>query len=213
MDTHHKAIRSSGWKTDILIGFPDGVLLLLFSTQVLHTKALTVQAFYMLHLLILGISTLLIMIAVFRANRGDEQHDEGSMSPEERRKLQNLDISSRTIEHIADEMERDQVLWEQTLESENVQLKYFRFLPAFRSMLTTGGFFFLGGLLAFFPYLMQEDFNAAAGISLTLSLMGLVGFALLKSRITGQRSVGMTLRYLALGGLVIFAAYLIGIAM
>ena len=76
MGRNNQGIRSSGWKTDLMIGFPDGLLLLLFTTQVLHTKSLTVQAFYTIHLLILGLGTLLIMLAVFRANRGDD--DEGN---------------------------------------------------------------------------------------------------------------------------------------
>lgn len=206
--TQHKAIRSSGWKTDMMIGFPDGLLLLLFSTQILYTKALTVQAFYTIHLLLLGASTLLMMIAVFRANRG-EHDDEGRMSPEEHRKLQGLDLPQDTISHIADEMQQDQQQWEQTLRQEQVQLRGYSWLPAVRSMLATGIFFLLGGLVAFLPFLMQEDFNAAAKVSLTLSLVFLLVFAMLKSRITGQRPVRLAFRYLITGSLVLLASYLI----
>lgn len=203
-----KAIRSSGWKTDMMIGFPDGLLLLLFTTQILYTKALTVQAFYSIHLLLLGISTLLMMIAVFRANRGEDD-DEGVMTPEERQKLQRLDLSQDTIAHIADEMQSDQKQWEQTLQQEQVQLRGYSWLPAVRSMLATGLFFLLGGLVVFVPFLMQEDFNAAAKVSLALSVSCLLIFAFLKSRITGQRAVRTTLRYLVLGSLVLLASYLI----
>lgn len=213
MDTRNKAaIRSSGWKTDLLIGFPDGLLLLLFTTQILHTKSLTVQAFYTLHLLILGVAALLMMIAVFRANRGDEHDDEGKMSKEEKERLQKLDISQGTIQHIADEMQKDQKQWENTLEEENVQLQQFGLKHALRSTLATGIFFLLGGLIAFVPYLAQENFSVASKISLTLSIFSLLFFAYLKSRITGQQITRMAFRYILTGGLVILASYLIAYA-
>lgn len=210
MRTSTKAIRSSGWKTDMLIGFPDGLLLLLFTTQVLYSKNMAVDVFYTLHLLILGIATLLMMIAVFRANRGEEE--EGVMTPEEKTKLQNLDISRPTIEQIAVEMERDQQIWEKTLQEEKVELKSYGLLHALRSMLATGVFFVLGGCIAFLPYLASEDFTLASKVSLSLSLTGLLLFAYLKSRITGQRAIRTTMRYLVTGALVILASYLIGIA-
>lgn len=213
MDTRNKAaIRSSGWKTDLLIGFPDGLLLLLFTTQILHTKSLTVQAFYTLHLLILGIATLLMMIAVFRANRGDGHDDEGLMSKEEEQRLQKLDISRGTIEHIADEMKKDQQQWETTLEEEHVELQKYGLAHALRSTLATGFFFLLGGLIAFVPYLVQENFSTASEVSLGLCIFSLLFFAYLKSRITGQHVTRMALRYVLTGGLVILASYLIAIA-
>lgn len=206
--TPRKAIRSSGWKTDMMIGFPDGLLLLLFSTQILYTKELTVQAFYTIHLLLLGTATLLMMIAVFRANRGEDD-DEGVMSPVEQKRLQGLDLSQDTIAHIADEMQLDQKQWEQTLQQEQVQLRSYSWLPAVRSMLATGLFFLTGGLVVFLPFLVQEDFNAAAKVSLTLSLICLLLFAFLKSRITGQRPVRLAFRYLIIGSLVVLASFLI----
>lgn len=202
-----KAIRSSGWRTDLMIGFPDGVLLLLFTTQVLYTKNLTVQAFYTLHLIILGAATLLMMIAVFRANRGED--DEGVMTPEEEARLRNLDLSQPTIAHIAGEMEKDQAQWEATLQSEEVPLQTFGLRHALRSTLFTGAFFLLGGLIAFVPFLMQEDFSVAGRISLIISLIALLVFGWAKSRITGQRLIGLTMRYLLTGGVVVLASYLI----
>jgi hypothetical protein len=210
MSTNTKAIRSSGWKTDMLIGFPDGLLLLLFTTQILYAKSLAVDSFYILHLVILGVGTLLMMIAVFRANRGDD--DDGTMSPEEKAKLQNLDIANPTIEHIAEEMERDQQIWEKTLAEENVELKTYGLGHALRSALATGIFFLIGGSIAFAPYLASEDFTLASKVSLSFSLVALLLFAYLKSRITGQRPIRLSMRYLVTGGLVILASYLIGIA-
>lgn len=207
MSTNSKAIRSSGWKTDMMIGFPDGVLLLLFTTQVLYPKSLTVQAFYIIHFLVIGFATLLMMIAVFRANRGDEE--DGTMSPEEKQKLEKLDIPDTTIAHIADEMQKDQQVWEKTLEEESVQLRSYGTMHALRSMIATGVFFFLGGCVVFLPYLVQEDFPAASRISLIVSLTLLLFFALLKSRITGQGSLRMALRYLLTGGAVVLVSYMI----
>lgn len=192
----------------MMIGFPDGLLLLLFTTQILYPKELSVQAFYSIHFLLLGGATLLMMIAVFRANRG-EHDDEGQMSPEELKKLRGLDLSQDTIAHIADEMQVDQKQWEQTLQQQHVQLRGYSWLPAVRSMLATGVFFLLGGLVAFLPFLIQEDFNAAGKVSLTLSLICLLVFAVLKSRITGQRPARMAFRYLVMGSLVLLASYLI----
>lgn len=208
MSKPQKAIRSSGWKTDLMIGFPDGVLLLLFTTQVLYTKSLTVQAFYTLHLIILGVATLLMMIAVFRANRGEDE--EGVMTPGEEQKLRNLDIPQPTIAHIAGEMEKDQAQWEATLKAEEVPLQEFGLRHALRSTLFTGSFFFLGGLIAFVPFLMQEDFSAAGRTSMIISLLALLVFGWMKSRITGQHLLGMTMRYLLTGGVVVLASYLIG---
>ena len=210
MNNNTKAIRSSGWRTDMLIGFPDGLLLLLFTTQVLYSKELSVDSFYIIHLFILGAATLLMMIAVFRANRGDDE--DGTMSPEERTKLQNLDISRPTIEQIAMEMERDQQIWEKTLQEENVELRSYGLGHALKSALATGLFFLLGGGLTFLPYLASEDFSFASKVSLSISLIALLIFAYLKSRITGQRAIRTSLRYLATGGLVILASYLISIA-
>lgn len=207
MTKTQKAIRSSGWQTDLMIGFPDGVLLLLFTTQILYSKNLTVQAFYTLHLIILGVATLLMMIAVFRANRGEE--DEGVMTPEEAAKLRNLDLSAPTIAHIADEMQKDQAQWEATLQTEEVPLRDFGLRHAIRSTLLTGGFFLLGGLIAFVPFLMQEDFSVAGRTSLIISILALVAFGWVKSRITGQRLVGLTMRYLLTGSVVVLASYLI----
>ncbi|WP_298715708.1 VIT1/CCC1 transporter family protein [Chitinophaga sp.] len=207
MTKTQKAIRSSGWQTDLMIGFPDGVLLLLFTTQILYSKNLTVQAFYTLHLIILGVATLLMMIAVFRANRGEE--DEGVMTPEEAAKLRNLDLSAPTIAHIADEMQKDQAQWEATLQTEEVPLRDFGLRHAIRSTLLTGGFFLLGGLIAFVPFLMQEDFSVAGRTSLVISILALVAFGWVKSRITGQRLVGLTMRYLLTGSVVVLASYLI----
>lgn len=207
MTKTQKAIRSSGWQTDLMIGFPDGVLLLLFTTQILYSKNLTVQAFYTLHFIILGVATLLMMIAVFRANRGEE--DEGVMTPEEAAKLRNLDLSAPTIAHIADEMQKDQAQWEATLQTEEVPLRDFGLRHAIRSTLLTGGFFLLGGLIAFVPFLMQEDFSVAGRTSLVISILALVVFGWVKSRITGQRIIALTMRYLLTGTVVVLASYLI----
>lgn len=207
MTKPQKAIRSSGWRTDLMIGFPDGILLLLFTTQVLYSKNLTVQAFYTLHLIILGVSTLLMMIAVFRANRGEE--DEGLMTPEEEQKLRNLDLSTPTIAHIAGEMEKDQAQWEATLKTEEVPLRDFGWRHAVRSTLLTGGFFLLGGLIAFVPFLMQEDFSVAGRTSMIFSAIALLFFGWIKSRITGQRLIALTMRYLLTGGIVVLTSYII----
>lgn len=207
MSTNTKAIRSSGWKTDMMIGFPDGVLLLLFTTQVLYSKSLTVQAFYIIHFLVLGFATLLMMVAVFRANRGDD--DDGTMSPEEKEKLEKLDIPGTTIAHIADEMQKDQQVWEKTLEAEAVELRSYGLMHALRSMIATGLFFFIGGCVVFLPYLFNEDFSAASRISLGISLVFLLVFAWLKSRITGQRTARITMRYLLTGGAVVLVSYVL----
>ncbi|WP_341839637.1 VIT1/CCC1 transporter family protein [Chitinophaga caseinilytica] len=207
MTKPQKAIRSSGWRTDLMIGFPDGVLLLLFTTQVLYAKNLTVQAFYTLHLIILGVATLLMMIAVFRANRGEAE--EGVMTPEEESKLRNLDISQPTIAQIAGEMEKDQAQWEATLQTEQVPLREFGLAHAVRSTLLTGAFFLLGGFVAFVPFLMQEDFSVAGRTSLIFSMIGLLVFGWTKSRITGQKLFALTIRYLLTGGVVVLTSYII----
>ena len=61
----------------------------------------------------------------------------------------------------------------------------------------------------FLPFLVQEDFNAAAKVSLSISLISLLLFAFLKSRITGERPVRLAFRYLITGSLVLLASYLI----
>jgi VIT1/CCC1 family predicted Fe2+/Mn2+ transporter len=76
-------------------------------------------------------------------------------------------------------------------------------------MVATGVFFFLGGCLVFLPYLFQEDFPAASRISLTISVIFLILFALLKSRITGQGTMRIAMRYLLTGGAVVLVSYLV----
>jgi len=194
MEKQQKAIRSSSWKTDLIIGFPEGLLLLFFTTFLGHGLPITVQKFYTINLCIwLGV-TILVMITAFQANKGDTQHDESTLSPEERTKLERLNISEPIIRDIAAEMERDAVLWEETLRTEQVQETHFSYGVAIRSALLTGFFFLLGGILPFLPYLRNENFPVAARSSVITSFVIMIIFSLLKSKLTNQSAVPVVLR-------------------
>ncbi|PWV55990.1 VIT1/CCC1 transporter family protein [Chitinophaga sp. S165] len=209
MSKQQKAIRSSGWKTDFLIGFPDGLLLLFFTTFLLHGLPVTVQQFYTLNVCIWLAGGLLVMISAYRANHGDAQHDESTLSPEERQKLERLNISNPIIEDIAAEMQRDAVQWEETLEAQQVRESHFSQAVAIRGALFTGFFFLLGGILPFLPYLRNENFTAAANSSLLYVFIAITVFSLLKSGMTSQPAVPIILRNLAYGGAVWLGAYII----
>lgn len=199
MTTTNKAIRSSGWLTDFLIGFPDGLFLLFFSTQLLQSFPLEVQTFYNIHLGIWGIGSLLVMYSAFRANRGDSQHDEFQLSPQERLKLEKLDIAPHTISHIEQEMAKDGELWENILEKEQVKETSFSLARAIRSALATAIFFLMGGALSFGPYLANESFPAAGQTSMLLVFLGLTFFSFVKARVTSQRTLPLVVRYLTMG--------------
>src|ERR1700754_427216 len=100
--TNDRAIRSTGWKTDFLIGFPDGLFLLFFTTLLIQALNVTVQQFYDLNLWVSLAGAVLVMVTAWQANRGNA-HDESTLSPKEKRKLQRLDISGETIDHIEKE--------------------------------------------------------------------------------------------------------------
>jgi VIT1/CCC1 family predicted Fe2+/Mn2+ transporter len=203
-----KSIRSSSWTTDMMIGFPDGLLLILFSTQLLHSKPLTVQGFYNIQILILVICTILWSVAVYRVNKVSEE-EMGKLSEKEKQKLENLELSPETIHQIEGEMMSDQAAWEATLIKEQVQLQEYQNATALRSMLMTGFFFALGGIWVLFPYFVIENFTEASWVSLTLTLAGILIFSLLKARTTHSKWKQMLVRYAVTGGLIICASRLI----
>ncbi|MBV7529926.1 VIT1/CCC1 transporter family protein [Chitinophaga sp. sic0106] len=209
MADSHKAIRSSGWKTDLLIGFPDGLFLLFFTTQVMQGFTIAVQTFYNIQLAIWLIGALLVMFSAYRANRGDLQHDSPLLTPEEKRKLEKLDINDATIAHIAGEMQKDADLWEQTLVTENVRETTFSRGRAIRSAIMTGLFFIGGGALSVCPYLANENFAAAAKTSMMLVFLGLTAFSFFKARITAQRPLPIIIRYWLMGAGVLGGAWIL----
>jgi len=209
MPKQQKAIRSSGWKTDFLIGFPDGLLLLFFTTFLLHGMPVSVQQFYTVNTCIWLAGSILVMISAFQANRGDQQHDESTLSPEERQKLVRLNISEPIIENIAAEMQKDAIQWEETLASQQVQEKHFNLAAAIRSGLLTGFSFLLGGILPFLPYLRNEHFTAAANTSVLYVFIAMTVFSFIKSKMTNQSTVPIILRNLAYGAAVWLGAYII----
>lgn len=209
MSKQQKAIRSSGWVTDFLIGFPDGLLLLFFTTFLLHGLPVSVQQFYTLNICIWLGGTIVMMITAYRANRGDSQHDESTLSPDERQKLERLNISEPVIEDIAAEMQRDAVEWEETLEAQHVEERHFSLAAAIRSALLTGLFFLVGGFLPFLPYLRDEHFAAAASTSVLYVFISMTAFSFIKSKMTSQPAIPIILRNLAYAGAVWLGAYII----
>lgn len=209
MIASQKAIRSSGWKTDFLIGFPDGLFLLFFATQVIQVFPIEVQSFYTLHLFIWAIGGILVMIGAFHANKGDAQHDSALLSDQERSKLQRLDINAGTIAQIEQEMEKDAQTWEQILEQEKVVETTFKRSRAIRHALLTGFFFWVGGALSLGPYFSNENFPAASQTSIMLVFLGLTAFSFIKARITAQRPLPIVLRYWIMGAGVLAGAWIL----
>ncbi|WP_295123721.1 VIT1/CCC1 transporter family protein [uncultured Chitinophaga sp.] len=212
MTKQEKAIRSTGWRTDFLMGFPDGLLVILFSTQLLCDKGLSVQDFYYIHFIIIAAVTVLLMTTAFFANRGNADHDGGLLSPEEAQKLKKLNIADHMITQIGEEMASDQKKWEEMLEKEAVKEVHYHAPSAFRSALFTGIFFILGSALPLLPFFMNENFEEAAKASLTISMLSLLVFAYLKARMTKQRPIPMAIRYVLVGGAIILGVYIMSVA-
>lgn len=212
MTKQEKAIRSTGWRTDFMLGFPDGLLVILFTTQLLYDKGISVQDFYYVHFIIIAAVAVLLMATTLFANRGNADHDGGLMSPKEKRKLEKLDIAGHVIDHIGDEMARDQEKWEQMLEKENVKEVHYHRPSALRSTLLTGIFFLLGSILPFFPFLMNENFESAAQAGLVSGFLSLLAFAYLKARMTKQRPIPMGIRYVMVGGAIVLGVYIMSAA-
>ncbi|SFE53539.1 VIT family protein [Chitinophaga sp. CF118] len=208
MSKEHKAIRSSGWITDFLIGFPEGLLVLFFTTYLSHGLNITVQKFYTVNDCIWLIGSILVMITAYQANKGDSQHDESTLSANERKKLESLDIGENVIENIAEEMARDATDWENTLQQENVQVSNYHMGRALANALVTGIFFLLGGLLPFWPYLQNENFPEASRISILFCFIIMTLFSFVKSRITRQEAIPMILRNILYTGAVFLGAYM-----
>ncbi|ASZ12906.1 VIT1/CCC1 transporter family protein [Chitinophaga pendula] len=210
MQTNERTIRSTGWKTDFLIGFPEGLYVLLFTTHAAQGLPLSVQTFYTLNTGIWIIGATLVGITAYSANKGDSQHDESTLSPEERKKLQKLDISDPMIGQIAAEMEKDAALWEKTLESIQVRTVEFNARKALRSALVTAASFLLGGIIPLFCYLANENFPQASRTAITSSLVAATAFGWFKAAATSQRNWTTALRYLIIAGVVLGAALLLG---
>ncbi len=207
---HKTAIRSTGWKTDMLIGLPDGLFMLFFTTLLIQKLNVSIQQFYDLNIWIAVLGGVLVMAAAWQANRGDQQHTADSLTPEERNKLQHLDINEDTINHIAREMEQDASRWAKTLEQEKVQLAAWSPFRALRSAITAGIFFLLGGAIPFWPYLANENFSAASQLSLLLVFLSATVFAIVKAKVTGQQLRPVIVRYLLLTAGIWAAVYLVG---
>jgi vacuolar iron transporter family protein len=209
MSKKFKAIRSSGWMTDFLIGFPEGLLLLFFTTYLSHSLDITVQKFYTVNGCIWLIGSVLVMFTAYQANKGDSQHDESTLSPQERKKLEDLDIGENLIADIVDEMARDASDWENTLQKENIQVSHYHMGRALLNALITGVFFLLGGLLPLWPYLSNENFPEASRKSMLLSFAAMMLFSFIKSKITNQGAIPLILRNLAYTAAVLLGAFIL----
>ena len=205
-----KTIRSSGWKTDMLIGFPDGLFMLFFTTQLIQLLNVDVQQFYDLNRWIAILGGILVMAAAWQANRGDQQHKASTLTPEERQKLEHLDINEATIDHIKQEMEQDATRWQKTLQQEKVQLAAWNPLRALGSAITAGIFFLMGAAIPFWPFLANENFSVASRLSLLLVFLSTTVFAIVKAKVTAQRLRPVIVRYLLLTGGIWIAVYLVG---
>lgn len=209
MSGQQKAIRSSGWRTDFIIGFPEGVLLLFFTTMLIQGLPVTVQQFYTLNTVIWAGGAILVGIGAYLANRGDTQHNESHLSAAEKSKLENLDIGEGVIADIAAEMAKDAVQWEKTLQTENVVETVFSRSHAIRSAFFTGLSFLLGGILPFLPYLRDENFSVAAKSSIVVAFLVMTVFSFLKARMTNQSVIPVILRNLFYIGAVWVGAYIL----
>jgi hypothetical protein len=209
MSKENKAIRSSGWITDFLIGFPEGLLLLFFTTFIAHGLPITVQKFYTVNTCIWLIGSLLVMITAYQANKGDSRHDESTLSAEERSKLENLDMGDKIIADIENEMAKDASDWENTLQQENVQERHYHGGRAILNALITGLFFLVGGIIPFYPYLKNEDFSSASKLSVGFCFGLMVVFSLVKAGITHQKAVAVVLRNMAYTAAVLLGAFML----
>lgn len=209
MTASHKAIRSSGWKTDLLIGFPDGLFLLFFATQVIQLFLIDVQTFYNIHIGIWVIGAILVLYSAYQANKGDTQHESALLSEQERKKLQHLDINQQTISHIESEMKKDAENWDQILNQEQVKEAYFSKARAIKSAIFTSFFYLIGGALSFCPYLSNENFNAASQTSTLLVFLGLTIFSFIKAKVTAQRPLPILLRYWLMGAGILICVWIV----
>jgi hypothetical protein len=205
---NEKAIRSTGWKTDFLIGFPDGLFLLFFATLLIQALNVSVQQFYDLLIWVSLAGTVLVVITSWQANRGDP-HDESTLSPKERKKLHQLDINGDTIEQIEQEIAQDASRWADTLAQEKVQTVNWHPMRALRSALVAGACFLLGALIPCWPYFANENFSASSRLSSLLVFLSATLFGIIKANITGQRLWIVTFRYLLLTAGIWLAVYLV----
>lgn len=209
MPIRKNAIRSTGWKTDFLVGFPDGLFLLFFTT---HTLALhlNVQRFYDVHLWIWAGIALLVGLSSFFTNKGaGDQHDD-TMTDGEKRKLQRLEISEQMIGDIQQGMADDAEHWENTLRNEKVQQVPFYIGAALRSAIVTTFSFLLGGYLPLWPYLATENFVDASRQSSYILIVAVAVFAIVKARLTRQALIPLLLRTLLTAAGIWMGSWLLG---
>lgn len=211
MSTNEKAIRSTGWKTDFLIGFPDGLFLLFFATLLIQALNVSVQQFYDLIIWVSLAGAVLVVITSWQANRGDP-HDGSTLSPKERKKLHKLDITGETIEQIEQEVAQDATRWAQTLQQEKVQTVSWHPMRAIRSALVAGVCFLVGALIPSWPYFANENFSVSSRLSSLLVFLSATVFGIVKAKITGQRLWIVTFRYLLLTAGIWLAVYLVRVA-
>lgn len=203
------AVRSTGWKTDFLVGFPDGLFLLYFTTQTLHDH-LNIQRFYDIHLWVWIIFALLVGLSSFFSNRGAGDGHDDTMTDAERHKLRKLEISEQTIGDIQQGMADDAQKWKQTLEQEKVQQVPFFWGAAVRSAMATAFSFLLGGYLPLWPYLATENFTDAARQSTYILFLAVIVFSFIKSRLTQQKPVPVLVRTMLTATGIMLGSWLTG---
>ncbi|PUZ20140.1 VIT family protein [Chitinophaga costaii] len=209
MPTRKNAVRSTGWKTDFLVGFPDGLFLLYFTTHVLAAHV-NVQYFYNIHLWIwLGFS-LLVGISSFFTNRGAGSLHEETMTEVEKGRLKRLELTDQLIGDIQQGMADDAEQWETTLKNEQVQRVPFVMGAAIRSAIATAFSFLLGGYLPLWSYLANENFGQAGRQSTYILLVATVVFALIKATLTQQKALPVVLRTLLTAVGIILGSWLLG---
>jgi len=152
-----------------------------------------------------------MMIAVFRANRGDEHDDEGVMTKEEKQNSRSWISHKALLNILQKKCRRPAAMGKYTgrrksavaaIRSETCAEKYIgyrhllfdRWPDRFPPLSCPGEFLYS------FQSEPQYQSHQPAPV------------AYLKSRITGQRTIRMAMRYLLTGGLVILASYLIAVA-
>jgi VIT1/CCC1 family predicted Fe2+/Mn2+ transporter len=80
---------------------------------------------------------------------------------------------------------------------------------ALRSAVTIGASYVAGGFIPLASYMVFHDVRMALGVSVTVTLLALLGFGYVKGRFTGTRPLRSALQTTLIGGLAAGAAFAI----
>ena len=219
---HEHHLKSSDTIKDIVIGMSDGLTvpfaLAAGLSGAVNSSAIIVTA---------GIAEIVagsiaMGLGGFLAGRTEVDHynselkreyDEIERIPEQEKQeikevFADFGLSTTLQDQIADEMAKDKDKWVDFMMRFELGLEKPQANRATQSALTIGASYIVGGIIPLSPYVFVPNSQTALLYSVIITLICLLIFGYLKSKVTGQPAFSGALKVLVIGALAAAAAFL-----